>query len=275
MAGSVGAFPIGRYLPSRSRKMVGPFIFMDLGGPIEVPAGVTEGGAPEHPHAGLSTFTYLMNGSIQHTDSAGNRAIVEPGDVALMTSGSGITHEELPPGNIDPTQPRIVEFAQMWLALPDEVEESDPTFQLVRADDLPTVDLAGGSARITMGTGWGVTAPTDIFTDTVFAELNVAPGGTIAVEPTWEERALILLEGTATLNDRPMKSLDLPVLEPSSTVRISSSTGARLLLFGGERFPSERHIAGSFVASSADKIHQWMADYSSGDFPSIDRSQFS
>lgn len=273
MASRVGNLPIRRYLPSQARQMVGPFIFMDLGGPLEVPAGVG-GGTPEHPHAGLSTFTYLMQGSVEHTDSAGHRALVEPGDVALMTSGSGITHEELPPKVNGSTQDRRVEFAQMWLALPDEVEDSDPTFQHVRANELPTVDLNGGSARITIGTGWDATAPTNTFTDTVFAELTVAPGGTISIEPNWEERAVILLEGDAMLNDRPMKPLDLPVLDPSSTARLSSSGGARLLLFGGERFPSDRYIAGSFVASSPDKIQDWMTDYSAGNFPRIDRAQF-
>lgn len=274
MAGSVGTFPISRYLPSRTRQMIGPFIFMDLGGPLEVLAGV-EGGAPEHPHAGLSTFTYLMNGSIEHTDSAGNTGIVRSGDVALMTAGSGITHEELPPADAYLEKPRIVEFAQMWLALPDEVEEIDPAFQHVKAGELPTVDLGGGSARIAMGTGWGATAPTDLFTDTIFVELNIAAGGTITIEPAWQERALILLDGQATINDRPLKQHNLPVLEPSATVRVSSASGAHLLMFGGERFASDRHIAGSFVASSPDKIRQWMSDYSVGNFPRIDRSLFS
>lgn len=272
--GHVGNFPIGRYLPSHTRQMVGPFIFMDLGGPVEIPARL-DGGAPEHPHAGLSTFTYLMQGSVQHTDSAGHRALVERGDVALMASGSGITHEELPPVSADPAQLRRVEFAQMWLALPDEVEDMDPTFQHVRAAELPVVEFADGSARIGIGTAWDATAPTDLHTDTIFAELNVAPGGTITIEPTWEERAVILLDGDASIDDRPMKQLDLPVLESSTSVRISSSSGARLLLFGGERFASTRHIAGSFVASSPDKIHQWMTDYSTGRFPRIDRSRFS
>lgn len=251
--------------------MVGPFIFMDQGGPLELPDG-TSGGVPEHPHAGLSTFTYLMEGSVEHTDSAGNTAVVERGDVALMTAGSGITHEELPPGNIDPRQPRRIEFAQMWLALPDEVEESDPTFQHVKAGQLATVDLTGGSARIAIGTGWDATAPTTTHTDTIFAELNVTAGGTITIEPAWEERALILLDGDAAINDRPMKPFDLPILDASTSVRLSSSTGARLLLFGGDRFATDRYIAGSFVASSADRIRQWMTDYSNGNFPRIERS---
>ena len=268
----VGAISIRRYLPSRTRQMVGPFIFMDQGGPLELPDG-TGGGVPEHPHAGLSTFTYLMEGVIEHTDSAGNRAVVQRGDVALMTAGSGITHEEMPPGDSDPAQPRRIDFAQMWLALPDEVEESDPMFQHVEAPQLPIVDLPGGSARIAIGTGWDATAPTTTHTDTIFAELNVAPGGTITIEPAWEERALILLDGDAALGDRPMKQFDLPILDTSSSVRLSSSGGARILLFGGDRFASDRYIAGNFVGSSVDRIRQWMTDYSNGDFPRIDRSR--
>ena len=102
----------------------------------------------------------------------------------------------------------------MWLALPDEVEESDPTFQHIKAAQLATVDLTGGSARIAIGTAWDATAPTTTHSDTIFADLNIAPGGNITIEPAWEERALILLEGDAALNDRSMKAYDLPILDP-------------------------------------------------------------
>ncbi len=267
----IGALSIRRYLPHRARQMVGPFIFMDQGGPLELPDG-TLGGVPEHPHAGLSTFTYLMAGSVEHTDSAGNHGLIKPGDVALMTAGSGITHEEMPGGDLDPSEPRRLEFAQMWLALPDEVEESAPTFQHIKADELSTADLGEGSARIAIGSGWDVTAPTKTHTDTVFAEVNITAGGSITIEPTWEERALILLDGDAAVNDQPLKIHDLPILEPSSAVRLSSVGGARLLLFGGDRFGSDRYIAGSFVASDPDKIRNWMGNYSTGDFPRIDRT---
>jgi len=267
---NVGALSIRRYLPHRSRQMVGPFIFMDQGGPLELPSGGMAG-IPEHPHAGLATFTYLMAGSVEHTDSAGHNAVIEPGDVALMSPGSGITHEEMPPRDPAAAQPRL-EFAQMWLALPDDVEESEPSFQHVKGADLATAELGGGTARVAIGHGWDVTAPTNMQTDTIFAELTIKPGESISVEPTWEERGLILLAGDASINDRPMKTHDLPILDPSARVRLSSNGGARLLLFGGDRFTSRRYIAGSFVASSPEKIHQWMTDYSTGNFPRIDRS---
>jgi len=116
VAGSVGSFPIGRYLPSRTRQMVGPFIFMDLGGPIEVPAAM-EGGAPEHPHAGLSTFTYLMQGSVHHTESAAKRAQDERGDVTLTTPARRHPHDAPTPADRRLGEPRRAALAHTQLAL--------------------------------------------------------------------------------------------------------------------------------------------------------------
>ena len=268
MASKLGALEIRRYLPSLKRKMVGPFIFMDQAGPVEVPT--TSGGVPEHPHAGLSTFSYLMSGSVRHADSAGNVATIQQGDVALMSSGSGITHEERPPKVDDPSLTTTLEFAQMWLALPDEVEESDPSFQHATADEVPKIALPGGNITLTIGSGWGTTAPIRTPTDTVFAEVTVNPDGAVQIEASWDERALLLLEGDATVNDHRIQTHDLPILETGKDVTLRSSGGARLLLFGGERFATDRYIGGNFVASSPEKIRHWMSEYQLGKFPSID-----
>ena len=266
-ATSLGALEIRRYLPSLKRKMVGPFIFMDQAGPVEVPT--TGGGVPEHPHAGLSTFTYLMSGSVRHADSAGNVATIRQGDVALMSAGSGITHEEMPPKTDDPSPTRTLEFAQMWLALPDEVEESDPSFQHATSDEVPKIDLPGGHITLTIGSGWGTTAPIHTPTETVFADVTVNPDGAVKIEAGWDERALLLLDGDATIDGHGIRIHDLPILEACKTATLRSNGGARLLLFGGERFGTDRYIAGNFVASSPEKIRHWMSEYQLGRFPSI------
>lgn len=266
-AESLGAIPIHRVLPSSQRQMVGPFIFMDQGGPSEMPKN-PDGGVAEHPHAGLSTFTYLLAGRGYHRDSAGFEAPIGAGDIALMTAGSGITHEERgDPDNPDPIE--HVYFVQMWLALPDELEEMDPAFELHKQASLPLVRREGGTARVLMGTGWGATAPSTAYVETIFADITVDPGGRFPIEVTSEERGLYLLEGTATINGEDLPPHALCLIAPGGTPEITTRPGCRVILLGGAPFPTPRYVAGSFVASSQEKLLQLNTRYRTGDFPSI------
>ncbi|MEM8917483.1 MAG: pirin family protein [Pseudomonadota bacterium] len=266
-AEQLGPLPIRRLLPAAERQMVGPFIFMDQGGPLTVPYR-PDAGVPEHPHAGLSTFTYLMAGSGYHRDSAGNEQIIETGDIALMTAGSGITHEERPNQN-DGAATRDVYFLQMWLALPDEKEEMDPVFEHHPAASLPLVALDGGQARILIGEAWGQSAPTTTFVETIFADVKIEPGGQLPIDSACAERAVFLLEGDASIDGKVIKHHHLNILQPANRPILASENGARAILLGGANFLSKRFVAGSFVASSEAKIRQWMRDYRAGDFPSI------
>ncbi len=261
----LGPITIRRLLPAAQRQMVGPFIFFDHGGPFErdsMPAGA---GVPEHPHAGLATFSYLMHGTVRHCDSAGHSASIESGDIALMTAGSGITHEEIPQRGQSPQHM----FAQLWLALPDEHEETAPSFEHHHENDLPLITFDRATARLAMGTGWDVTAPTTSYTDTLFAELNLDPGGRLPVPATWDERALFLIEGDATIEGIRIIPFEVTILRPGVDVELTSMSGARLLALGGAAFPSPRYIAGSFVGSSREKIVSWMDAWQSGEFPRI------
>lgn len=267
-ASSVGGLPIRRVLPSPERQMVGPFIFMDQGGPIRVPRSRAQG-VPEHPHAGLSTFTYLIEGQMHHRDSAGHAASVGPGDIALMTSGSGITHEELPDPN-DRSESHSVYFVQMWLALPDAVEEMAPTFELHRGSQLPVVEARRARARVAMGSGWGTTAPTTCHATTLFAELQLEAGGTLPLDVQVDEVAVMVLEGDARLGDETLAPHALHVLDAQSA-ELRSAGGCRAIVIGGGHFPSERFIGGSFVASSPAKLRRWMREAARGNWPRIQR----
>jgi redox-sensitive bicupin YhaK (pirin superfamily) len=253
--------------------MIGPFIFMDQSGPTRVPKG-TAGGVREHPHAGLATFTYLLEGAVMHRDSAGNATKVFAGDVALMMAGRGITHEELPDPD-DQGAAQSVYFVQMWLALPDELEDMAPALEVHRHVKIPEAELSGGTVCVLIGTGWGKTAPTTTYIDTVFADLNVRGNGSMPIACSCEERALYLLEGDASLDGDELQLHTLALLESGGEPTISSSKGCRAILLGGAHFPSERFISGSFVASSLHKIEDWMRRYRAGDFPSINRAEMS
>lgn len=265
---SVAGVPIRRLLPSRHRPMVGPFILMDQFGPLEIPAGVG-GGVPEHPHAGLSTFTYLIEGSVHHRDSDGHDAIVRSGDVALMTAGSGITHEELPVVEGSSSFQRA--FAvQMWLALPDPLEEMDPAFEHHTGATLPEVVRDGTTVRLGLGAFEGAVALTTCHVPTLFAEIRMEAGSTLPVRADYEEQAVMLLGGDVSVDGVELTEHRLAVLAGEQAV-LSSSQGAHVLLLGGARFPSRRYIGGSFVASSPEKLRRWMHDSASGRWPRIAR----
>ena len=154
----LGGFKVHRALPARERTMVGPFIFVDEFGPARLPAGAGMDVRP-HPHINLATVTYLFDGAIEHRDSIGSRAVIEPGANNLMTAGSGIVHSERSPQRLRSDGPSMYGM-QTWLALPDSGEEVAPAFEHVAADGLPLIEDRGASARVLMGTLWGATAAT-------------------------------------------------------------------------------------------------------------------
>lgn len=255
---------IRRLLPTRSRMMVGPFIFMDQGGPMVLPS--TARGIPEHPHAGLSTFTYLIEGSMRHEDSAGNKGLVRSGDIALMTAGSGITHAEQPVA--DESGEANLFFVQMWLALPDEHEEMDPAFEHFAKSSLPLFSRGGATARLAMGSMWGETAPTTCYASSLFAELHLEPGAELSIPPQYGELALMLLAGEGSVGEQELRQHHLNVLS-STEVKLRSEKGGHFALLGGDKFPSKRYIGGNFVASSSEKLSRWMRDASGGSWPRI------
>lgn len=264
---SLGPFAVRRVLPASEQLMVGPFIFIDQGGPAQIP-NTPRSGVGEHPHAGLSTFTYLLAGRGYHRDSAGNEAAISAGDIALMTAGSGITHEERPDPQ-DNSPVLDVYFVQMWLALPDEREDCDPSFELHHKDTLPCITAAFGEVRVGMGTAWGETAPTNCLVDSVFVDLMLRPAGKTTLAVGSAQLAVYLLEGAAEIDGQRIFAHTLAVLETASQSVIASTEGCRAVLFGGERFANKRYLSGNFVASSREKIDLWRRQYAAGQFPSI------
>src|SRR5438128_11035705 len=152
----LGDFKVNRTLPGKQRTMVGPFIFVDEFGPARLPAGRGMDVRP-HPHINLATVTYSFEGAIEHRDSIGSRAVIEPGAINLMTAGSGIVHSERSPEE-QRSDGASLYGMQTWLALPDGQEEIVPAFDHVPADALPLIEDEGASARLLMGTLLGATA---------------------------------------------------------------------------------------------------------------------
>jgi len=255
----LGEFKVNRTLPAKQRTMVGPFIFVDEFGPARLPPGQGMDVRP-HPHINLATVTYLFEGAIEHRDSIGSHAVIEPGAINLMTAGSGIVHSERSPQALRPEGPSLYGM-QTWLALPDGREEVEPAFDHVPAGELPLIQDDAARARVLMGTLWGATAATRCDSPTIYADIELASGGSMPIEIGADERAVMLVEGEAELDGQSLEPFSLYVLRPGHEARLSSAGGARAMLMGGQAFTTRRYVFWNFVSSSRDRINQAKEDW--------------
>jgi redox-sensitive bicupin YhaK (pirin superfamily) len=263
----LGAFKVRRALPTRERTMVGPFIFVDEFGPARLPPGEGMDVRP-HPHINLATVTYLIEGAIEHRDSLGNRQVIEPGAINLMTAGKGIVHSERSPAETRAAGPSFYGM-QTWLALPDGKEEVDPAFDHVPGDGLPLIESGGASARVLMGTLWGATAATPCISPTIYADIALTVGSSLPIDADADERAVMLVGGEAELDGQSLEPFALYVLAPGHSARLTSSSEARAMLMGGGAFSTPRHVYWNFVSSSRDRINQAKEDWKAMRFPLI------
>lgn len=211
----IGGFEVGRVLPSGRRRMVGPFVFFDRMGPSILRTGTGLDVRP-HPHIGLATVTYLFRGELLHRDSLGSVQAIRPGELNWMTAGRGIVHSErTPPGLRDVEKPLF--GLQAWVALPREAEETAPAFAHFGADALPVAEADGMRARLIAGELFGLRAPAPTLTDTVYADIELAEGARLPVEPTYEERTLFLVSGALEVAGRPY--------EPGRLLKTSQTRG--------------------------------------------------
>jgi len=255
----LGDFKVNRALPSKQRTMVGPFIFVDEFGPARLPAGQGMDVRP-HPHINLATVTYLFDGAIEHRDSIGSHAVIEPGAINLMTAGSGIVHSERSPQALRPAGPSLYGM-QTWLALPDGREEVEPAFDHVPASELPLIEDGAARARVLMGTLWGATAATRCDSPTIYADIELGSGGSLPIESGADERALMLVGGDAELDGHALAPFTLYLLRPGHDARLSSPGGGRAMLMGGQAFTTRRYVFWNFVSSSRDRINQAKEDW--------------
>lgn len=262
---NLGAFQVRRVLPSPRRVMVGPFIFVDQFGPAIIPPGQAMDVRP-HPHIGLATVTWLFEGAIDHRDSLGSFATIRPGQVNLMTAGLGIVHSErgLP---VERDQAKPMYGMQTWLALPDGQEDIAPAFE--SQADLPLIEDTCVSARVIMGSLWGRTAATTQHAATIYAEIVLAPGGSLPIDAEADERAVMLVGGEASIDGVELELYSLAVLAPGAAVKLGSTLGGRVMLLGGEAFASPRHVWWNFVHSSRERINQAKRDWAEGRFPLV------
>jgi redox-sensitive bicupin YhaK (pirin superfamily) len=260
--GGPRAMHVRRTLPQRHRSLIGAWCFVDHYGPDEVAASGGMSVAP-HPHTGLQTVSWLFTGEVEHRDSAGNHAMVRPGEVNLMTAGRGISHSEVsPPGT------EVLHGAQLWVALPAASRDTAPGFEHHVPERLRG---PGWEARVFLGSLLGDTSPVQTHTPLLGAEVMLAPGATLSldVDPAFEHGVLVDT-GTVGVGDPPgvpvteAKQDELAYLAPGRTrLELTAYDEARVLVLGGEPFGESIVMWWNFVGRSHEEIvgyrEQWQA----------------
>lgn len=271
----VDGFKVRRALPSRQRRMVGPFIFLDQMGPELLREGRGLDVAP-HPHIGLATVTYLFAGELLHRDSLGSVQPIRPGEVNWMTAGRGIAHSERTPQEMRAVGSDLFGI-QSWVALPTQYEETDPTFVHHDASELPIVEDHGKRVRLICGSLYGARSPVRLLSDMFYAEVILEGDARLQVSKDYAERAAYVVEGSIGLapEGETFHAGQLIVFKPASEIILNASGQARLMLLGGEPLEGRRHIWWNFVSSSPERIEQAKDDWKSGRFsPVVDETEF-
>lgn len=262
-------FKVRRALPSAQRRMVGPFIFLDHFGPTVFRAGAGLNVRP-HPHIGLSTLTYLLEGEMVHRDSVGSVETIRPGDVNWMTAGGGIVHSERTPAEIHARGGSMF-GQQIWVALPKAREEMPPGFSNHARDALPRLEADGVALTVVAGEAFGRRSPVPVYSDLMYVNALLAPEARLKLPADHVERALFVVSGAIEVAGQTgsFGEAQLVVFKPGAEIVVHAPAGAHVMLVGGEPFAEPRHIYWNFVSSSKERIEQAKADWRQGRFPEI------
>ncbi len=270
---SLGGFEVGRVLPFAKRRMVGPFVFFDHMGPIELAPGIPRSvDVRPHPHIGLATVTYLFSGEIMHRDSVGSEAAIRPGEVNWMTAGRGITHSE----RFEKARAEgdYLHGIQAWVALPTQDEETAPSFSHHEGADLPTWNEKGVRGRLIAGGAYGLTAGVKTHSPLFYAHLDVETGTTGEIPTGHAERALYIAEGEIEMAGQSFKTGQMLVLTKDASHFVAKAPST-IMLLGGEPV-GERLLYWNFVSSSKERLEQAKADWIAGrmKLPDLDDKEF-
>ena len=271
---SLGGFEVGRVLPFAKRRMVGPFIFFDHMGPVDFQPGLPRDvDVRPHPHIGLSTITYLFEGEIMHRDSVGSEQPIRPGEVNWMTSGSGITHSERFERGRREGGP--LNGIQAWVALPDEHEETDPSFAHYGTESLPTFEEAGVRGRLVAGEALGLRANVQTHSPLFYLHLELQPGARASLPATYSERAIYVAAGAIRIGGQALAYGEMAVLAPGEVADFTADEPAMVMAIGGEPV-GPRYIEWNFVSSSQERIEQAKADWRAGrmKLPDLDHDEW-
>ncbi len=264
----IGNFMVGRLLPFREKRTVGPFTFIDHMGPAYL-KDYQNLDVPPHPHIGLSTLTYLFEGSMMHRDSLGTEIEIQPGAVNWMTAGKGIVHSERTPEYLRKSD-KFLHGLQIWVALPKELEEMEPSFVHIEKDDLPSWIQDGVSIKLIAGEAFGRTSPVPVHSPLYFLELKSTFAQTIKIgDNLFGESALYILEGSIKSEQNIFGPKQILIAKDSKLCEFEMAENTTIYIFGGDAFPEERFIFWNFVSSRKERIEQAKTDWENQTFPKV------
>jgi redox-sensitive bicupin YhaK (pirin superfamily) len=266
-AKDLGEFTVRRTLPHPARQRVGPFIFWDHMGPAEFPPGAGVSVRP-HPHIGLATITYLFEGVIMHRDSLGHAQPITRGEVNWMTAGRGIVHSERSPEELVESGSSL-HGIQAWVALPHELEETEPRFEHYTADQIPVVDFGGARATIIAGEAWDEASPVQTSSPTLYVEADLDAGGSIATPGGVDELAVYPVDRDVSVEGEIVAGGRMAVLNPGVAATIEAQAPSKVMILGGATLPGERILWWNFVSSSRERLDQAKRDWREDRFESV------
>jgi hypothetical protein len=252
--GGTRGMSVVRTLPTRDRRMVGAWCFVDHFGP----EAVRDGGmrVPPHPHTGLQTVTWLVEGEVRHTDSLGSDQLIRPGQLNLMTAGRGIAHAEQSPPDASP----VLHGLQLWVALPDAYRWTDPGFE--HHADLPRFAAAGLEGTVLVGDLGGVVSPATAYSPLVGAQLAVTAEAEVPLREDFEYAA-VTIDGAPVVDGLPLQTGALLYLGCGRSSLELAGEG-RLLLLGGEPFTEQIVMWWNFIGRSHEEIATFREDWDAG-----------
>ncbi len=261
----LGEFKVRRALPSRERRMVGPFVFFDHMGPAQFPPGQGIAVRP-HPHIGIATITYLFEGEIMHRDSLGVEQAIQAGAVNLMVAGRGIVHSERAGADVD--QLSHLHGIQSWIALPVAEQECAPAFTHYSAAELPELERGGARIRIIMGSAYGERSPVQTFSETLYLDCTFNADAELMLPDDVEELAFYVVSGSVTAGDQTIATGVMAVASPGSPIVLRALFDSRVVVIGGTNI-GPRHLYWNFVSDTLERIEQAKRDWRDGNFPGV------
>jgi redox-sensitive bicupin YhaK (pirin superfamily) len=269
-------FIVRRPFPTQGMDHVDPFLLLDEMGPVDYRPGEAVG-APDHPHRGFETITYMLEGQFEHEDSAGHKGVLRPGDVQWMTAGAGIVHSEMPSREIRDKGGRVHGF-QIWVNLPAKLKMTRPRYQEVAGANIPQAASPDGRARVRVvaGEALGASAVIDTHIPIVYQDWTLDSGADVTVALPREQQAMaFVFEGSALVGNegKEIKDGQLAMLGEGDAVRLRGAAGGgRLLLLAGVPIGEPVARYGPFVMNTQDEIVQAVRDYQSGKMGEITRT---
>ena len=265
----LGNFMVGRLLPFRKKRQVGPFTFIDHMGPAVLGNGDYLD-VDQHPHIGLSTLTYLFEGEIEHKDSLGSHKIIQPGDVGFMTAGKGVTHTERTPTYLRNEGTYTMHGYQIWVALPKDKEQIAPQFDFYPAKSLPKWQSGTVSFKLVAGNAFGKSAPLQGFSPLFMVDIYTSKETTLNLRDQIKgEVAFVIVKGAIKSNGKTVNAGQMLISKTNEQCEICMDNDTQILLFGGTPLAQEHYLLWNFVSHDKNRLQEAKEDWIAKKFPQV------